>query len=398
MSNIQKNNKPNVPNLRFPEFSGEWEKIRVSDLLEFFSTNSLSWDQLEYGGTDIFNLHYGLIHSGLSTQISLKKSILPSVKSEYRPRNYTLCEDGDVAFADASEDTNEVGKVVEFVDCAGKEIVCGLHTIHGRDKLGKTVVGFKGYAFSSPAFHNQIRRIAQGTKIFSINTGNFAEIFIGVPQKEEQDKISHLLSLLDQRIAIQNRIIDELLYDESEHNCLIGDLVEQISIRNKQGESFKILSVSNQLGFVEQSEQFEGRTIASQDTSNYKIVSLNDFAYNPARINVGSIAKLKVIEKGIVSPMYVCFRCKDGVLPDYLETFFDTQYFFLEMEKRLEGSVRMCLSFEGLSDIPINLPSLMEQQAIAYRISTLSQKIEIEMKILKKFIQQKKYVLSNVLI
>ena len=153
----------------------------------------------------------------------------------------------------------------------------------------------------------------------------------------------------------------ELLYDESEHNCLIGDLVEQISIRNKQGESFKILSVSNQLGFVEQSEQFEGRTIASQDTSNYKIVSLNDFAYNPARINVGSIAKLKVIEKGIVSPMYVCFRCKDGVLPDYLETFFDTQYFFLEMEKRLEGSVRMCLSFEGLSDIPINLPSLMEQ-------------------------------------
>ena len=397
-----------MPNLRFPEFSGEWEKIRVSDLLEFFSTNSLSWDQLEYGGTDIFNLHYGLIHSGLSTQISLKKSILPSVKSEYRPRNYTLCEDGDVAFADASEDTNEVGKVVEFVDCAGKEIVCGLHTIHGRDKLGKTVVGFKGYAFSSPAFHNQIRRIAQGTKIFSINTGNFAEIFIGVPQKEEQDKISHLLSLLDQRIAIQNRIIEdlkklktalcELLYDESEHNCLIGDLVEQISIRNKQGESFKILSVSNQLGFVEQSEQFEGRTIASQDTSNYKIVSLNDFAYNPARINVGSIAKLKVIEKGIVSPMYVCFRCKDGVLPDYLETFFDTQYFFLEMEKRLEGSVRMCLSFEGLSDIPINLPSLMEQQAIAYRISTLSQKIEIEMKILKKFIQQKKYVLSIVLI
>ena len=209
MSNIQKNNKPNVPNLRFPEFSGEWKKIRVSDLLEFFSTNSLSWDQLEYGGTDIFNLHYGLIHSGLSTQISLKKSILPSVKSEYRPRNYTLCEDGDVAFADASEDTNEVGKVVEFVDCAGKEIVCGLHTIHGRDKLGKTVVGFKGYAFSSPAFHNQIRRIAQGTKIFSINTGNFEEIFIGVPQKEEQDKISHLLSLLDQRIAIQNRIIEK---------------------------------------------------------------------------------------------------------------------------------------------------------------------------------------------
>ena len=257
-------------------------------------------------------------------------------------------------------------------------------------------------------FTGRVINRCTGTNYPAINSTDLSEIEINIPEIKEQEKIGRMLSLIDQRIAIQNRLIEdlkklktalcELLYDESEHNCLIGDLVEQISIRNKQGESFKILSVSNQLGFVEQSEQFEGRTIASQDTSNYKIVSLNDFAYNPARINVGSIAKLKVIEKGIVSPMYVCFRCKDGVLPDYLETFFDTQYFFLEMEKRLEGSVRMCLSFEGLSDIPINLPSLMEQQAIAYRISTLSQKIEIEMKILKKFIQQKKYVLSNVLI
>ena len=154
MSETQKHTKPNVPNLRFPGFEGEWERIRVSDLLDFFSTNSLSWEQLEYGGEEILNLHYGLIHNGLPTQINLEESILPSVKSEFKPRKYTLCQDGDVAFADASEDTNDVGKVVEFMNCADREIVCGLHTIHGRDKLGKTVPGFKGYAFSSSAFHN----------------------------------------------------------------------------------------------------------------------------------------------------------------------------------------------------------------------------------------------------
>ena len=408
MSDIQKNNKPNVPNLRFPEFSGEWKKIRVSDLLEFFSTNSLSWDQLEYGGTDIFNLHYGLIHSGLSTQISLKKSILPSVKSEYRPRNYTLCEDGDVAFADASEDTNEVGKVVEFVDCAGKEIVCGLHTIHGRDKLGKTVVGFKGYAFSSPAFHNQIRRIAQGTKIFSINTGNFEEIFIGVPQKEEQDKISHLLSLLDQRIAIQNRIIEdlkklrttlcELMFNQSAPNYRLGDIIEQVSVRNKDEDSLPILSVNNQLGFIEQSEQFENRIVASEDTSNYKIVFINDFAFNPARINVGSIARLKKIEKGIVSPMYICFRIKHGILPEYLEPFFRTKFFHTEMDKRLEGSVRMCLSFEGLCNIPIYIPAVKEQSHAAQRILKLNEIIEIEQSILNNHLARKNYLLGKMLI
>ena len=155
-------------------------------------------------------MHYGLIHNGLPTQINIEESILPSVRSEFKPRNYTLCKDGDVAFADASEDTNDVGKVVEFMNCAGREIVCGLHTIHGRDKLGKTVPGFKGYAFSSSAFHNQIKRIAQGTKIFSINTGCFEETFIGIPNKEEQRKIASLLLHIDQRIALQNKVIEDL--------------------------------------------------------------------------------------------------------------------------------------------------------------------------------------------
>ena len=79
-------------------------------------------------------------------------------------KNFELCKEGDVAFADASEDTNEVAKVIELFNLDNKDIVCGLHTIHGRDNKNKTIVGFKGYAFSSSAFHNQIRRIAQGTK------------------------------------------------------------------------------------------------------------------------------------------------------------------------------------------------------------------------------------------
>ena len=196
--------------MRFPEFSGEWEKCKVSDLLDFYSTNSLSWEQLEYDTNAMMNLHYGLIHVGLSTMVDLAKDKLPNIKEDNMPKNFELCKEGDVAFADASEDTNEVAKAIEFNNLVGKNVVCGLHTIHGRDNKCKTVVGFKGYAFSSTVFHNQIRRIAQGTKIYSISTKNFSECYIGLPSKPEQVKIATLLRLIDERIATQNKIIEKL--------------------------------------------------------------------------------------------------------------------------------------------------------------------------------------------
>ena len=218
--------------MRFPEFSEEWEICKVSELLDFYSTNSLSWEQLEYGTKAIMNLHYGLIHVGLPTMVDLTRDNLPNIKEDNMPKNFELCKEGDVAFADASEDTNEVAKPIEFFDLAGKNIVCGLHTIHGRDNKNKTVIGFKGYAFSSSAFHNQIRRIAQGTKIYSISTKNFSECFIGIPSKVEQTKIATLLRLIDERIATQNKIIEDLKKLKS--------AIVKILLCNRSGESFKL--------------------------------------------------------------------------------------------------------------------------------------------------------------
>ena len=196
--------------MRFPEFTGEWKRIRVSDLLDFYSTNSLSWEQLEYESNEPYNLHYGLIHVGLPTLVDLTKDKLPNIKDGNVPKKYELCKEGDIAFADASEDTNEVAKVVEFYNLDGKKVVCGLHTIHGRNNKGQTSKGFLGYCFSSTVFHNQIRRIAQGTKIYSINTRNFSEVFVGLPSKSEQHKIATLLRLIDERISTQNKIIEKL--------------------------------------------------------------------------------------------------------------------------------------------------------------------------------------------
>ena len=341
--------------------------------------------------------------------VDIDKDNLPNIIDGNVPKNYELCKEGDVVFADASEDTNEVAKAVEFYNLNGKKVVCGLHTIHGRDNKNKTVVGYKGYAFSSMSFHHQIRRIAQGTKIYSINSKNFSECYVGIPSKEEQQKIADLLRLIDERIATQNKIIEDLKKLKSaiieieytpntKTTSPIGDVIEQISKRNKNNAIQNVLSVSNRQGFIKQSDQFENRNVASEDTSNYKIVEKNDFAFNPARINVGSIARLTTLEKGIVSPMYICFRTQENVAPEYIDYFFESKHFYCEIQKRLEGSVRQCLSFEGLCNIPLSLPSFEMQQLIGKRLFTLGQKIKTETDLLELLNKQKQYLLRQMFI
>ena len=408
MAENKQNKRPNVPPLRFPKFTEPWGCYKVSDILDFYSTNSLSWEQLEFTDGELRNLHYGMIHVGLPTLLNLKESKLPTIKEGNEPKSYTLCINGDVAFADASEYTNDVAKAIELVETDGQKVVFGLHTIHGRDNKGLTEDGFKGYLFSSKVFHDQIRRIAQGTKVFSISNKNFSECFVGIPSKAEQTKIARLLSLLDKRIALQSKLIEDLqqlksalverLYCQHNPNFKIGDLVVQVSKRNRGDNDYSVLSVNNRLGFIEQSEQFEDRSVASEDTSNYKVVSRDDFAYNPARINVGSIARLTSFESGIVSPMYICFHTKKQILPQYLEHFFDTRYFYYEMQKRLEGSVRLCLSWEGLCNIPIAVPPIERQEKVSKRISRLADKISLEKLHLDLLKSQKRYLLQTMFI
>ena len=142
--------------------------------------------------------------------VDASSDLLPYIKEEIVPKSYTLFKEGDVSFADASEDTNDVAKAIEILNCNGQQIVSGLHTIHGRDNTDQTVIGYKGYAFASESFHKQIRRIAQGTKVFSVSVRIFDETYIGVPSKDEQAKIAKLLIAIDKRIATQNKIIEDL--------------------------------------------------------------------------------------------------------------------------------------------------------------------------------------------
>ena len=184
-----------------------WEKTYLRSFMQFFSTNSLSWEQLSYEEGEIRNLHYGLIHGFLTSGIN--SASLPMVKYGAMPKQYTLCQVGDVAFADASEDTGEIAKSVEFVDTIEVETICGLHTIHGRDVKNKTLVGFKGFVFNSRYFHNQIKRLAQGTKVFSITANNLSSCYIYLPDIETQKVIVKLLKAYEEQLIVNKSTLKQ---------------------------------------------------------------------------------------------------------------------------------------------------------------------------------------------
>lgn len=184
-----------------------WEKTYLRSFMQFFPTNSLSWEQLSYKEGAIRNLHYGLIH-GFQTR-GINSASLPMIKNEAIPKQYTLCQVGDVAFADASEDTGEIAKSVEFVDTIEGDTICGLHTIHGRDIKNETVVGFKGFAFNSRYFHNQIKRLAQGTKVFSITANNLSSCYVYLPDLETQKAIVKLLKAYEAQLIVSRKTLKQ---------------------------------------------------------------------------------------------------------------------------------------------------------------------------------------------
>ena len=261
------------------------------------------------------------------------------------------------------------------------------------------------FVLQSKSVQQRIQKEVNASAQGGIYLEKLSSITIEIPSLKEQTKVSSFLKLLNERINTQNKIIekyeslikqlnDDLFSHDS--NSKIGEHIQESSKRNKDGLIANVLSVSNKNGFVKQSEQFEDKELASEDKTNYKIVQKGDFAFNPARINVGSIALLKNQEIGIVSPMYICFKAKN-IPNEVLESFFSSSSFKKEMNKRLEGSVRMCLTIDGMKNIPFHKPNEKEIDILDH-LSKLKEFVSLNKRILDLYNSQKSYLLSNLFI
>lgn len=177
----------------------------------------------------------------------------------------------------------------------------------------------------------------------------------------------------------------------------LGELTARTSRRNKSSKGILACSINNQVGFVSQSEQFDGGSYIGLDKTDYKVVFKGEFSYNPARINVGSIGRLSHVDKAIVSSLYVCFKVNGKLDGDYFEKWVNSYEFYKEVIRNLEGTVREYLFYENFSNIKMPLPPISEQRQIAEILNHYNKVIELKKQFVEEKRRRKKWLLQNLL-
>jgi hypothetical protein len=165
--------------------------------------------------------------------------------------------------------------------------------------------------------------------------------------------------------------------------CKLGDITQNFTRRNKEKIQYPMFSVTNERGFVPQSEQFEGRDMVGDDIKAYKIIQSQEFAYNPARINVGSIAMYSDKAPCMISSLYVCFKTTQKVDDEWLMQLLKTARLNYCYNVNGEGGVRVYLFYPNFARIRVSLPSLTEQKKIACFLNLLDERISTQNKIIE---------------
>ena len=154
----------------------------------------------------------------------------------------------------------------------------------------------------------------------------------------------------------------------------LGSLISEYSVRNKADEDIPVYSVTNEQGFC---AGYFSKEVASQDRTTYKIVPRGCFAYNPSRINVGSVDIQECEDRVIVSPLYVVFSVDEKLNSRYLLHYLKSDITLTFIKAYASGSVRDNLKFSILKDFPINLPSVEEQEQIVATLDGIEHLIEL---------------------
>ena len=155
----------------------------------------------------------------------------------------------------------------------------------------------------------------------------------------------------------------------------LGDYIKEYSVKNKAGKDIPVYSVTNSQGFC---KEYFSKEIASQDKTSYKIVPYGFFAFNPSRINVGSIDWQHKEEQVIVSPLYNVFSVSESVLQPYLLYYLKSPATIKYIDAIATGTVRLNLKLSMLKDFSIPVPSLSEQQSIVAELDKINELISLK--------------------
>lgn len=176
----------------------------------------------------------------------------------------------------------------------------------------------------------------------------------------------------------------------------LGDYITVNKIKNKENNHFIPYSISNKWGFIPQEKQFgEGNTYSKTNKATNYIVEPNTFAYNPARINVGSIAYQNNQFPVIVSSLYEIFKAKKNLNDEFLMNWFKTEKFTRQIQKLQEGGVRQYFFIDKMQESRITIPFISEQEEISKTLNQISNLIKLQQRKLEQLKLVKKALLQD---
>lgn len=295
----------------------------------------------------------------------------------------------------------KVGDIVVVVRNGSRSLI-GKHA-QIKAFMPNTVIGafMTGIRSECPEFTNALLNTSRFEEEIAMNMGAtinqitgymFSKMEFKVPCLDEQKKIGEYFEKLDRLVTLHQRqpflhsppdisLIVQLtppFYTFSWEQRKFSDITFPAGEKNKDNLPLESYSITNEHGFVPQDEKFEnGGTMREADKRMYYIVSPNSFAYNPARINVGSIGYQNIGKNVIVSSLYEVFKTSEDVDDRLLWHWFKSPDFQKLIMQLQEGGVRLYFYYDKLCMGEVSLPLLEEQRKIGKLFDTLDNLITL---------------------
>lgn len=384
--------KLNVPNLRFKEFQGEWEKYTLEDVMNFSTTriNSSELNEDNYVSTENMLQDYqGIVDA---------KSVPEDV-------NVISFSCGDILISNIRPYLKKVWKATYNGGCSSDVFV-----LKANDNIESD---YLHYVIANDKFINFVMSGAKGVKMPRGDKNQMKTYSLSLPKIQEQKKIGKILSLLDERITTQNKIIDKL---RSLIKGICNNYFEKLSVQEKANliRLSDVLKERNEYsskdgkfihgtlskdGIFPKTGRWDRDFLVKQEDKKYKVTHLDDICYNPANLKFGVICR-NTFGDLIFSPIYVTFEVCKNVNIGFMELYL-TNHNFIEKVRRFEqGTVyeRMAVSPEDFLSYKIRIPSYPDQTFFYKKVQWLITLSQNEMKLLSQYKKLRQYLLRQMFI
>ena len=405
MTTNKNHNSPNVPNLRFPEFTEEWEKHLLTDFMSF--KNGMNPEAKRFGNgvkfisvMDILNNQF-IYYDNIRASVEIADGDLDTYGVNY----------GDILFQRSSETLEDVGQANVYLD--SKPAVFGGFVIRGKSK-GNYNPSFFRYLLTSPTVRKRVIVKGAGAQHFNIGQDGLSKVCIDIPCIKEQEKIARLLALLDERIATQNKIIEDLkklmsaiskqvfAQKPNEWNRLdtlfskgkAGGTPTSTNKEYYNGEIpfLSINDITKQGKYVQYTENHLSQS-GLENSSAWVVPKYSLIMSMYASVGLVTINEIPIT----TSQAMFAMQLKDKDLLDYL--YYYLSYFkYRHIHKYLETGTQSNINAEIVRGIMIPTYGHSRNMEISSTLQGIDVKIANELSVLRLFNRQKNYLLSQMFI